>query len=66
MALSSTEAEYVRLSEAVKGVIHLRSLLNELGFEKLTETTLNVGNNGTKCLAGDPVYHSRIKRIDIA
>ena len=65
VALSSTEAEYVALSEATKEILYLKGLLEELGLDALTETTLCVHNRGAICLASDPVFHSRTKHIDI-
>lgn len=64
-ALSSTEAEYISLSEATKEAIYLRRLLLELGFENAAKISMHVDNRGAECLANDPVYHSRTKHIDI-
>lgn len=64
-ALSSTEAEDVSLSEAVKEAIYLRSLLSELKCEQFASVTLFVDNQGAICLAINPVFHARAKHIDI-
>lgn len=65
VALSSAEAEYVGLTEAVKEIIHLRRFLTELGFEKLADTRILNDNMGAQRLAENPVFHSRSKHIDI-
>ena len=65
MALSSTEAEYMALSEAAKDATYLRRLLVELGFAKLGEVTIFCDNNGARKLAENPVSHDRSKHIDV-
>uniref|UniRef100_W8B6G9 Retrovirus-related Pol polyprotein from transposon TNT 1-94 n=1 Tax=Ceratitis capitata TaxID=7213 RepID=W8B6G9_CERCA len=65
VALSSTEAEYVSLAESAKEAVYLRSLLNEIGLQKLADATIYVDNRGAQCLANDPVFHARTKHIDI-
>ncbi|GJZ71664.1 hypothetical protein Tco_0635515, partial [Tanacetum coccineum] len=54
MALSTTEAEYMALTEAMKEAIWLRGLLEELGVELNTEAkTVKVLKVGTKHNAAD-------------
>lgn len=65
VALSSTEAEYVSMSEATKEVLHLRSLLLELGLGEFIPITLYTDNRGAQQLASNSVYHARTKHIDI-
>lgn len=65
VALSSTEAEYISLSEAIKEALHLRSLLREIGLEEISPVRLYVDNRGAQQLAQNSVYHSRTKHIDI-
>ena len=65
VALSSTEAEYVSVAEAVKEAIYLRSLLRELNLDKFSNITLFVDNQGAIHLATNPIFHSRAKHIDI-
>uniref|UniRef100_A0A6V7IJ77 Retrovirus-related Pol polyprotein from transposon TNT 1-94 n=1 Tax=Bracon brevicornis TaxID=1563983 RepID=A0A6V7IJ77_9HYME len=65
VALSSTEAEYMALTEATKEAMYLRRFLMELGFESLTDLQLFCDNNGALKLAKNPVYHSRTKHIDV-
>jgi len=65
VALSSTEAEYMALSEAVKEAIYLKRMLSELGFYKLAEVNVYIDNNGARKLAENPVFHNRTKHIDV-
>jgi len=65
VALSSTEAEYVSLSEAVKEGLYLRSLLMEIKLDEPAELTICIDNRGAQCLANDPVSHTRLKHIDV-
>jgi len=65
VALSSTEAEYVSMTEAVKEGVYLRSILEELDLPHMTDITLFVDNRGAECLASNHMYHQRTKHIDI-
>lgn len=65
VALSSTEAEYLGLTDAAKEAVYLTNFLKELGFEGLTDTTLYNDNQGAGELARNPVYHARSKHIEI-
>lgn len=65
VALSSTESEYVSLSEAVKEAIYLKGLLTELQQETFSKIELLIDNRGAEQLASNPVYHARTKHIDI-
>lgn len=67
IALSSTEAEYMALTEAAKETVYLRNLLKEIGFlEKDAEPTIvYCDNQGAQKLMRNPIYHSRSKHIDI-
>lgn len=65
VALSSTEAEYMALTEATKEAIYLNEFLIELGFEQLTDGVLFNDNIGAKKLAENSTYHARSKHIDI-
>ncbi|XP_067949474.1 uncharacterized protein [Watersipora subatra] len=65
-ALSSCEAEYMALAEAVKEMIYLRSFCSSLGIEQSNDNTIFSDKQGTLSLAkGDPVKHNRTKHIDI-
>jgi len=65
VSLSSTEAEYVSLSEATKEALYLRSLLHELNLRTTGNIELHSDNQGALFLASDPVHHARTKHIDI-
>ncbi|UYV83660.1 hypothetical protein LAZ67_23001938 [Cordylochernes scorpioides] len=67
VSLSSTESEYIALCEAGKEAVHIRMLLDELGFGEILEgpTVLKTDNQGARQLTRNPVYHARTKHIDI-
>ena len=67
MALSSTEAEYMALTQGVKESIWLQAILRDLGaLPHLDEIrNINVDNQGAMALARNAEYHSRTKHIDI-
>ena len=67
VALSSTEAEYMALTQATKESIWLQQLLLNLGARKhIAEVSkIVVDNQGAIALAKTPEYHARTKHIDI-
>jgi len=65
IALSSTEAEYVALSEAAREACWLRNLHNELGFLEKTPTIIKGDNDGSIAMARNPQFHKRSKHVDI-
>ncbi|XP_075170114.1 uncharacterized protein LOC142242423 [Haematobia irritans] len=65
VALSTTEAEYMAMSNASKEAIYLGKFLEELGYSDGSPIQLNVDNQGAIKLAMNPVYHNRTKHIDI-
>lgn len=65
VALSSTEAEYMGISDAMKEAIYLRTFLEELGYDSLKNITIMCDNIGAQKIALNPVSHSRTKHIDI-
>ncbi|GJY88511.1 retrovirus-related pol polyprotein from transposon TNT 1-94 [Tanacetum coccineum] len=64
VALSTTEAEYMALTEAVKEAIWLRGLLKELGVE-LNTVAVNCDNQGAIHLSRNYVFHERTKHINV-
>ncbi|GJS62986.1 retrotransposon protein, putative, ty1-copia subclass, partial [Tanacetum coccineum] len=64
VALSTTEAEYMALTEAVKEAIWLRGLLRELGVE-LNKVAVNCDNQGAIHLSRNHVFHERTKHINV-
>lgn len=65
VALSSTEAEYMAITDASKEALHLISFLKELRFPDLAKVTIFNDNQGAGKLAENPVHHSRSKHIDV-
>ena len=65
VALSSTEAEYVALSEATCKATWLRNLYSELGFNLGQPTLLLGDNDGSIAMAKNPQFHKRAKHIAI-
>ncbi|GKD61054.1 retrovirus-related pol polyprotein from transposon TNT 1-94, partial [Tanacetum coccineum] len=64
VALSTTEAEYMALTEAVKEAIWLRGLSEELGVE-LNTVSVNCDNQGAIHLSQNHVFHKRTKHINV-
>ena len=71
LSLSSTEAEYIGLTNAAKESIWYRQMLKEIkksckDIDVIDDDiTLYCDNKSTICLAKNPEYHSRSKHIDI-
>jgi hypothetical protein len=65
IALSSTEAEYVALSEAAREAFWLRNLYSELGFDQKEPTLIRGDNDGSIAIAQNPQFHKRSKHIAI-
>ena len=65
IALSSTEAEYVALSEAGREATWLRNLYGELGFPQQSATVIKGDNDGSVVLTYNPQFHQRSKHIAI-
>ena len=64
VAKSTTEAEYVALSQATQEAIWLRRLLCDLGCKADGPTLINEDNQGAIEIARNPKFHNRTKRID--
>ena len=74
-ALSSAEAEYMALKEATKELIYFQNTLKELFINNIVSKEFNNIFNTLKTiktdslsaieLAKNPVYHARIKHVDI-
>jgi hypothetical protein len=66
VAMSSTEAEYVALSEGVKEVLWLRQMLKELGHEQGPATGMLCDNDASvRTALNDTCQQTRMKHIDI-
>ncbi|KAL4272870.1 hypothetical protein GQ457_13G029760 [Hibiscus cannabinus] len=64
VALSTTEAEYMAVSEAVKEAIWLNGLMEDLGVVQ-SHISLYCDSQSAIHLAKNQVYHSRTKHIDV-
>ncbi|KAE8674962.1 hypothetical protein F3Y22_tig00111708pilonHSYRG00377 [Hibiscus syriacus] len=64
VALSTTEAEYMAVSEAVKEAIWLNGLMEDLGVVQ-SHISLYCDSQSAIQLAKNQVYHSRTKHIDV-
>lgn len=64
VALSSTEAEYIALTEAVKEAMWLKRFVKELGV-KLEGAVVLCDNQGAVQLAKNSVHHERTKHISV-
>ena len=65
VALSSTEAEYMAITDASKEAIYLIRFLKDLGHPELASVVIYNDNQGAGKLAENPVHHSRSKHIDV-
>src|ERR1700720_4105 len=65
IAMSSTESEYVALSEAGREAYWLRNLYDKLGFPQVGPTVIKSDNEGSVILFHSPQFHARTKHIDI-
>ena len=64
VALSSTEAEYMALSDCSRQVVWMHTLLGELGYY-LKPVPICGDNQGSIFIASNPVTEKRSKHIDI-
>jgi hypothetical protein len=64
IALSSTEAEYMALSDCSRQVVWMHTLMGELGY-KLKPIPISGDNQGSIFIASNPVTEKRSKHIDI-
>jgi len=64
-ALSSTEVEYIALSETAREARWLRSLFKELGFEQVLPTEIRGNNEGSIAMSKNPQFHKRAKHIGV-
>lgn len=64
-ALSSTEAEYMALTEASQHALWTTHLLHQLGFEIDLPVQIYCDSKGARDIAANNVFHKRTKHIDI-
>uniref|UniRef100_A0AAV1VFB9 Copia protein n=1 Tax=Peronospora matthiolae TaxID=2874970 RepID=A0AAV1VFB9_9STRA len=66
VALSSTEAEYMALTEATQEAVWIKAFLCKLGEMKNDEAVkIYEDNQGSIALVKNPEFHKRTKHIDI-
>jgi hypothetical protein len=65
VACSSTEAEYIALSETMREVIWIRQMLTELGFNQKSATTVFEDNQGCISISKNRRTDKRTKHIDL-
>jgi hypothetical protein len=58
VATSTTDAEYIAISEASREICWLQQLLGEINFSQNSPMPLLCNNNGAIALSGDPSFHS--------
>lgn len=64
VALSTTEAKYMALTEAAKEGIWLKGLISDLGFPQ-DKAIIFCDSLSAICLAKHQVHHEKTKHIDI-
>ena len=62
--MSSTEAEYMALSDTAHQIMWIKSLLGELSYD-LKHIPINADNQGSIFIASNPVQERQTKHIDI-
>jgi hypothetical protein len=65
VALSTTEAEYVSAAYAAATTVHLRALLEELGYSQPQGTTLHIDNQAALTLSQHPAINARTRHIHV-
>lgn len=65
VSLSTTEAEYISLSDSVKEVLWLQRLLNDICDIIVSSTVIFVDNQSAIKLCHNSEFHKRTKHIDI-
>jgi hypothetical protein len=63
VALSTTESEYIGLSNAGQHLLWLRAFFEDLGYGQSGPTELNCDNQAAIILTRDPQFRSRTKHI---
>ena len=64
VALSTTEAEYMTVTKALKEAIWLHGLINDLKIDQ-KHVDIYCDNQSVICLAKNQVHHSHTKHIDV-
>ena len=61
LADSTTEAEYVAITEATKEIVWLRKILEDLQVKQVQSTPLMIDNTSAIKFARNPKFHDRMK-----
>ena len=64
VALSTTEAEYIALTEAVKESFWLKEILSDFGIKQEAVTIL-YDSSSAICLTKHQTFHKRSKHVDV-
>lgn len=64
VALSTTEAEYIALTDAVKESFWLKGILEDFGI-KQKKVGVNCDSSSAICLSKHQTFHNRSKHIDV-
>ena len=62
---SSTEVEFRAMSKGIDEVMWTRNLLDELKISYIKPIDIRCDNQSAICIAHDPVYHDRMKHVNI-
>jgi hypothetical protein len=65
MSHSSTEAEYKSMADATAEIMWVQSVLHELCVPCPRSARLWCHNMGAKYLASNPIFHGRMKHVEI-
>jgi hypothetical protein len=67
VALSTTEAEYMAISQAAREALWFQTLLKEISYSESEDQPITIHCDNQSCIAltKNPVYHSKAKHIDI-
>ena len=66
VSTSTAQAEYIVLSHALKEAIFLRQLFSEFNDSDYGAISINEDNQATLAIAQNPVFHSKVKHIDLS
>ncbi|GJV36299.1 putative ribonuclease H-like domain-containing protein, partial [Tanacetum coccineum] len=64
VANSITEAEYIAASNCYRHVLWIQNQLLDYGYNFM-QTKIHIDNESTNCIVKNPVFHSKIKHIEI-
>lgn len=65
VAISTTEAEYMALSNATQEAIYLKQFYEEFGMNRDQPIIIHCDNKSAINLASNDIYHPRTKHIDV-